>query len=89
MQRDTCEVKEHGGGHSSVRCEPQQLLVWWAKLVHRILVQETMKADWENRDEGQDTSVASESPGLRLRPAVDSDAGFCEHRVHGAAIRFG
>ena len=89
MQPDTYEVNEHGAGHSSMRCEPQQLLAWWAKLVHRILVQETMSSDGENCNERQDTSAASEAAGLRLRPAVDSDAGLCEHRVHGAAIRLG
>jgi hypothetical protein len=89
MQRDTCEAKEPSGCSSSVRCESQQLLVWWAKLVHRILVHETMKPDWENCVEEQGTSAAFESPGVCLRPAVDSNAGLCEHRVHGAAIRLG
>jgi hypothetical protein len=89
MQPDTSEVNEHGACHASMRCESQQLLAWWAKLVHRILVQEAMKASWENRDERQDTIAASEASGLRLRSAIDSDAGLCQHRVDGTAIRLG
>ena len=89
MQPDTFEVKENGGRHSPMRCEPQQLLAWWAKLVHRILVQEAMRERWENADERQDTIAAPEAPGLRLRSAIDSDAGLCQHRVDGTAIRLG
>ena len=89
MRPDAFEVEEHDARHSSVRCEPQQLLAWWAKLVHRILVNEVMAPGWENCDEGQNTSTAFEAPGLCIRPAVDSDASLCQHRINGAAIRLG
>src|SRR2546428_12888530 len=89
MQPDACEPEEHSCRDLRLRCEPQRLLAWWAKLVHRVLVQEAMKGAWENQGERQDTGAAPEAAGLCLRPSVDSDAGLCAHRVHGAAIRPG
>src|SRR5437870_3892833 len=68
MQPDACEPEEHSCRDLRLRCEPQRLLAWWAKLVHRVLVQEAMKATWENQGERQDTSAASEAAGLCLRP---------------------
>src|SRR5207247_6290369 len=81
MQRDACEPEEPGCRDSPVRCEPQRLPAWWAKLVHRVLVQQAMNATEENQCEGQDTSAAPEAAGLCLRPSVNSDAALCEHRV--------
>src|SRR5207247_9878821 len=89
MQPDACEPEEHSCRDLRLRCEPQRLLAWWAKLVHRILVQEAVKATWENQGERQDTSAAPEAAGLCLRPSVDIAVGLCEHRVHRAAIRLG
>src|SRR2546426_12585212 len=88
MQPDACEPEEHSCRDLRLRCEPQRLLAWWAKLVHRVLVQEAMKATWGNQGERQDTSAASEAAGLCVRPAVYNGAGLYDHRVAGTAIRF-
>src|SRR2546425_11880955 len=60
MQRDACEAEDLRCCGLPVRCEPQRLLAWWAKLVHRVLVQEAMNVTEENPCERQDTSAAPE-----------------------------
>src|SRR2546428_10972471 len=89
MQPDACEPEEHSCRDLRLRCEPQRLLAWWAKLVHRVLVQEAMKATWGNQGERQDTSAASEAAGICLRPPGDREAGPCDHPAGGGAKRFG
>jgi hypothetical protein len=59
---------------ASQREAMQQLLPWWAKLAHRALV---ARADDRNevRDENEVDRIALGAARVRVRAAVDGDAG--------------
>jgi hypothetical protein len=52
----------------------QQLLPWWAKLAHRaLLVRNATQIEVDDEDEAN--ALAARTPSVRLRSAVDRDAG--------------
>jgi hypothetical protein len=53
----------------------QRLLPWWGKLAHRILVARASEDPSEVSDDGQTQSNTLRASGIRLRTAVDGDAG--------------
>ena len=67
-----------------------ELLPWWSKLVHRMLIEEAAgaaRAESEDRDESESHRIAPGTPRVRLRAAVDDGPGVSERRVSASAVR--
>jgi hypothetical protein len=55
-----------------------RLLPWWSKLVHQMLLLATDACETDGKEDGHDSEdrcVASGSPRVRIRTAVNSRAG--------------
>ncbi len=60
----------------------RQLLPWWSKLVHQMLLAEdTGRSESEERDEREGEYVASAAPRMRVRSAVDGGSSVRARRV--------
>jgi hypothetical protein len=53
----------------------QRLLPWWGKLAHRVLVARATESNGEVSNDGQAQPDTFRASGIRLRAAVDGDAG--------------
>jgi hypothetical protein len=60
-----------------------QLLPWWSKLVHQMLLADETTARGGNEDshDREDRCVASGAPRVRVRAAIDGSTGVRARRI--------